>query len=93
MSASATRKDKARRDSARMEFRTTRQVKERIELAASLQGVSVSDFVLSNAARAAQEVIERERRIQLGEEASLRVAEALARPARAIPELVELFRE
>lgn len=91
MSASTTRKGKAR--SARMDFRTTRDVKERIELAAFLQGVSVSDFVLSNASRAAQEVIEREHRIQLGEEASLRVAEALARPARAIPELVELFRE
>lgn len=53
----------------------------------------MSAFVLTHAYEAAQQVIERATHVELSEEASLQVAEALTRPARPLPELVDLFRE
>ena len=77
---------------ARITVRLPAEVKERIVLAARLRGVSASAFVLRVAMEAANEVIGSER-VELGEAASLQVAQALGRPAKAVPELVELFRE
>lgn len=93
MSAGRISKTGARRKEARLHLTTSETVKDMIRLAASLEGVSMSAFVLKHANEAAQHVIEREARVELGEGASLQVAEALARPARALPVLVDLFRE
>ena len=93
MSARAASKGKGQGKTARLHVKLSAKLKETIRLAASLEGVSMSAFVLSHANEAAQQVIKRETRIELGEEASLQVAEALARPARALPELIDLFRE
>lgn len=76
---------------ARLQLRLSTGMKAKIRLAASLEGVPMSAFVLTHANEAAQRVLERESRIELGEEASVQVAEALTRPARALPELVDLF--
>lgn len=78
--------------SARITVRLPAEEKERIVLAARLQGVSASAFVLRAATEAAAEVIP-SGRVELGEAASLQVAQALSRPARAVPELVKLFGE
>ena len=93
MSAKGASKVRNQGKVARLQLRLSTELKEKIRVAASLEGVSMSAFVLGNALEAANQVIEHETRVELGEKASLQVAEALARPARALPELVTLFRE
>ena len=50
---------------ARLNFRLSRDVKERIEKAAAIAGMSVSDFAASRLAAAADEIMERHNRIVL----------------------------
>lgn len=93
MRAEASRKAARTKTKGRLQITASTETKETLRLAASLEGMSLSAFVLTAALKAAQEVIESETYIELGEEGSLQVAEALARPARALPGLVDLFRE
>lgn len=91
MSTDTSRKTQRQRKTARLQLKLSAELKEKIRLAASLEGMSMSAFVLSHAYEAAQHAIAHETRIKLAEEASHQVTEALTRPARALPELVELF--
>lgn len=52
---------------ARMNFRLSRRIKERVERAAQLSGQSVSDFAASTLAREADEVIARQQTITLAD--------------------------
>lgn len=77
----------------RLQLRISPEVKQMIRLAASLERVSISALVLSKAEEAAEQVIEGETHIELGQGASLQVARALKRPPRAVPALVDFFRD
>lgn len=58
----------AQQHDARMNFRLSRAVKERIERAASLTGQSLSDFAASALARSADDVLERHHLMTLADE-------------------------
>jgi uncharacterized protein (DUF1778 family) len=74
---------------ARLEARTTPDVRDQIERAAALQGRSVSDFVIASALEAAQRAITTTEIIQLSREASIAFANALIDP----PEPTEALRK
>jgi len=63
-----------------LEARLPSEVKELIEQAASLEGLSVSDFVVQSARSAALESIERHQIIYLTAEESKRLVELLLDP-------------
>ena len=65
---------------ARIDLRLPTSAKSAIEKAASLQGVSVSNFVLSNAHNAALEVIQAVETISLNKEDSRRLVQNLLNP-------------
>lgn len=64
----------------RFGFRATREVKETVEHAACLQGVSVSDFVTASAYREAVQTIQEHEVIRLNREASMQFVETLLNP-------------
>ena len=53
---------------ARMNFRLSREIKNRIERAAAVSGQSVSDFAASTLARTADDILQRHNTITLGDE-------------------------
>jgi uncharacterized protein (DUF1778 family) len=65
---------------ARLEARTTPDVRDQIERAAALQGRSLSDFVVASALEAAQKAIATTEIIHLSREASIAFAKALIGP-------------
>ena len=73
----------------RLAFRMKPELKERIEEAAELLGLSLTDFVLSALSERASEVLERHRLIALSDRDRDRFLEALNRPGRSIPALAE----
>jgi uncharacterized protein (DUF1778 family) len=68
--------------STRIETRVTLEQKRLIELAASYQGRSVSEFVIGNAEAAAKQVIQEYERLHLNREQSRVLVEALLSPKR-----------
>ncbi|MBV9850766.1 MAG: DUF1778 domain-containing protein [Armatimonadetes bacterium] len=52
---------------ARLNFRLSREVKERVERAARISGQSVSDFAASALARCADDILERQNVIRLAD--------------------------
>jgi uncharacterized protein (DUF1778 family) len=75
--------------SARLEARTTPDVRDQIERAAALQGRSVSDFVVASALEAAQRAITTTEIVHLSRRASIAFANALIDP----PEPTAALRE
>ena len=73
----------------RLAFRMKPELKERIEAAAALLGLNLTDFVLSTLSERAFEVMERHRNITLSDRDRDRFLEALNRHGRPIPDLVE----
>ncbi len=73
----------------RLAFRMKPELKERIEAAAALLGLNLTDFVLSTLSERAFEVVERHRNITLSDRDRDRFLEALNRHGRPIPALVE----
>jgi len=65
---------------ARMEFKTTEQVKSLLIEAASMSGVDLTAFVINAAAERARAVLEEHARIKLDAEAHARFAAALFLP-------------
>jgi len=51
---------------ARLNFRLSREIKNRVERAAAVSGQSVSDFAVSALARTADDILERHQTITLG---------------------------
>jgi len=78
---------------ARIEFRIPSSQKELIEDAASLQGVSVSDFIAASAHREAVKVVQESAVIKLNREESTRFVEALLTPPEPNEALRALMRE
>lgn len=71
----------------RLAFRMKPELKERIDEAAALLGLTLTDFVLSTLSERAFEVVERHRNITLSDRDRNRFLEALNRPGRPIPNL------
>lgn len=76
----------------RLAFRMKPELKERIEEAAGLLGLNLTDFVLSTLSERASEVVERHRNITLSDRDRNRFLEALNRPGRPIPVLVKTIK-
>ena len=76
----------------RLAFRMKPALKDRIEEAAALLGLNLTDFVLSTLSERASEVVERHRNITLSDRDRNRFLEALNRPGRPIPALVKTFK-
>ena len=53
---------------ARLNFRLSREIKNRVERAAAVSGQSVSDFAVSTLARTAEDILQRHNTIVLGDE-------------------------
>jgi uncharacterized protein (DUF1778 family) len=75
---------------ARMEFKTTEDMKDLIFRAAALTGIDVTAFVLGPAAERAQHVVANYSAIQLGIEGQRRFAELMARPPVPTPAMKAL---
>ena len=88
----ATTEPKSAKRSARITVRLTADEKARIVAAAKLEGQSTQAFVLGAATDAANRLLGTNR-IELGEAASVQVAKRLSQPARAVSELIDLFRD
>ena len=77
----------------RLAFRMKPELKERIEEAAALLGLNLTDFVLSTLSERAFEVVERHRNIKLSDRDRDRFLEALNRHGRPIPALVKTIQK
>lgn len=75
---------------ARMEFKTTEEMKETIMSAASLMGMDVTAFILSLVAPKAQEVVEKHATIKLGLEAQKTFAQLSKHPPAPTAEMLRL---
>lgn len=73
----------ARSKTERLEARIPRDVKSILTRAASLQGRSLTDFVVGSATEAARRVIRERDVLELSERDQVAFAEALLRPPRA----------
>jgi uncharacterized protein (DUF1778 family) len=71
----------------RINMRVSEHQERVLRAAADLSGETITGFVLSVATERAQEVIERAQRIDVGEDAFRRFAEALDGPAEEMPTL------
>lgn len=69
--------------SPRLNIRMPKEAREIIDQAASLEGRTTSDFVLSSAMEKARETIESHQRIVLSREESIAFAELLLNPPKA----------
>ena len=77
--------------SERLELRLTLEQKLAIELAAHIEGRSLTDFSVQHLVREANEVIRSEHRIVLTQEAWDAFQRELQRPPRVEPGIVDLF--
>jgi uncharacterized protein (DUF1778 family) len=82
----------AERKSERLETRLPAEAKQQIELAAAMQGRSVSDFVVAAALEQAGKVIEQQRVIKLTASESLFLADLMAAEPVANKKNVEAIR-
>lgn len=78
--------------SERIEFRITPDLKEDLEAASAMVGITTSAFVKDAALRAAREIISQERQIQLGAEAWEKFTAAIDRPGEYVDGFAELLR-
>ncbi|TQL47122.1 uncharacterized protein (DUF1778 family) [Homoserinimonas aerilata] len=78
--------------SERVEFRITPDLKDDIEAASAMLGLTTSAFVKDAALRLARETIHQERQIQLGAEAWEKFTAAVDRPGEYVEGFAELLR-
>ncbi len=76
----------------RLETRLPADVKQQIELAASMQGRSVSDFVVAAALEEASKVIEKQRVIKLSIDESMALADLINQEPKASKKNIEAIR-
>lgn len=91
MSISRSPKIPGRSKSERLEARVTPQQKELLQYAAELQGLSLTDFVITSAQRIAEATIREHSVISLTKRDSQAFAEALLNPRQPNPELHAAF--
>lgn len=78
---------------SRINLRTTPEQSKLIRRAAEAQRKSVSEFVLESACRSAESALFDTKTFMFDQQGWKQFSNALKRKAKAIPELVELFRE
>ncbi|PSJ61773.1 DUF1778 domain-containing protein [Kumtagia ephedrae] len=88
----ATKSPRTRAKAERLEARVTAEQKGLIERAASLQGRTVTDFVLASVQDAARRAIEEHRQLELSVRDSEAFVEAMLNPAPANDRLRETMR-
>ena len=76
----ATKSKTARTRYQRLEARVTPELKELLVDAATMRGVTLSDFIINSARDAAVQTVEQHKVIRLSREASIQFANALLRP-------------
>lgn len=76
----------------RLETRLPAEAKQQIEMAAAMQGRSISDFVVAAALEQASKVIEQQRIIKLTVEESVALAELMAAKPTVTKKSVEAMR-
>lgn len=69
----------------RLEARVTPELKELLLDAATMRGVTLSDFLINSAHDAAVQTVEQHKIIRLNREASIQFANALLRPPKSHP--------
>ena len=77
----------------RLEVRVTPEQEALIRQAADLEDTTVTAFVLDTVTARAKRVVKQHQDLVLSNEAFDRFLAELDRPAEAVPELIELFRE
>ena len=77
----------------RVAFRVKPELKERIQTAAALMGLTVTDFVVSTLSERASEVVDRQLRINLSDRDRDLFLSALARGGQPLPVLVETLKK
>lgn len=76
----------------RVEFRITAELKEELETASAMRGLTTSAFVKDAAVRAARETIQEERQLLLGAEAWEAFTAEISRPGKYVEGLADLLR-
>ena len=79
--------------SERIETRVTKEQKDLLAYAASLEGRNMTDFIVESAQAAALRTIEERAMIRLSAEHQRRFAEAILEPAEPVEALKEAFAE
>ena len=77
----------------RLEVRVTPEQDALVRQAADLEGATVTAFVLETVTARAKRIVKQHQELVLSNEAFDRFIAELDKPAEAVPELVELFRE
>lgn len=77
----------------RLEVRVTPEQDALVRQAADLEGATVTAFVLETVTARAKRVVKQHQELVLSNDAFDRFIAELDKPAEAVPELVELFRE
>jgi uncharacterized protein (DUF1778 family) len=83
--------DRARRNEHRLSLRLPEAHVAVIDRAAAMRGRSRTDFVREAAVRAAEDVLLENTLVRMSADGFASFLEAVAAPARPVPELVELF--
>lgn len=78
---------------ARIELKTTPEVKALLKLAAQISGVSYTSFIVNSARNKAVEIIEADKKLRLNSEAWDKLEVLLDNPPMATEELKELLRD
>jgi uncharacterized protein (DUF1778 family) len=86
-------KTKSPARSQRINFRASASEERLIRMGAEKRGVQVTRFIVESACNAAEMALADQKRLELSPAQFARFAEALDRPARAIPALRKLFAE
>lgn len=77
---------------ARVEFKTSQEIKNLLLEAATLSGLDLTAFILNNSEAKAREIIARHQSLTLNKAAQEKLFEALTNPPKASDELVALMR-
>lgn len=85
--------DEAKKRTARLNFRATKQQEELIRAGAQARGVEVSRFVLESACKQAEQDLADQRHFVISPERLAAFHEALDRPVQEKPRLRRLFSE
>lgn len=86
-------KTESARKEVRINLRANQEQKELLKKAAELKNTTVSNFILENATKAAQEAILAQTHFFLSEEKWIQFCEILDRPPKEIPALRKLLTE
>lgn len=78
---------------ARIELKTSPEVKELLERAATISGINLTAFIINNVRDKALAIVESEKTIQLNQQAWAQFEAILDNPRKATPALKALFTE